>query len=94
MTEQVDLETYLFILQNKFFISLYDPNKLKNYYTNEFYLGNKINSIDIDHLNQFLNENIFKIEKLTGKFVKNIFVVIENTELFNFNIGLKKKKLR
>ena len=91
MTEQVDLETYLFILQNKFLISLYDPNKLKNYYTNEFYLGNKIDSIDVDHLNQFLDKNIFKIEKLTGKFVKNIFVVIENTEIFNFNIGLKKK---
>ncbi len=91
MTEKADLETYLFLLPNKFLISLFDPKNQTNYYINEVNLENKINSIDINHLNKFLDQNIFKIEKLTGKFITNLFLVIENNQIFNFNIGIKKK---
>ena len=33
----------------------------------------KINFINYDHLKKFLDDNIFKIEKLIGKFIENIF---------------------
>ena len=91
MTEKADLETYLFLLPNKFLIILFDTKNQANFYVNEFNIENKINSIDINFLNKFLDENIFKIEKLTGKFIKNIFIVIENDQIFKFNIGIKKK---
>ena len=91
MTEQVDFEAYLFLLPNKLLISLFDPKNLKNYYIDEVDLENKINSIDEYKLNKFLDKNIFKIEKLIGKFIKNIFLVIENDQIFNLNIGIKKK---
>ena len=94
MTEHVDLEAYLFLLPNKLLISLFDPKNLKNYYIDEVNLENKINSIDEYKLNKFLDKNIFKIEKLIGKFLKNIFLVIENDQILNLTIGIKKKKLR
>ena len=91
MTEHGDLEAYLFLLPNKLLISLFDTKNLKNYYIDEIYLENKINSLDENILNKFLDKNIFKIEKLIGKFIKNIFLVIENDQIFNLNIGIKKK---
>ena len=93
MTEHGDLEAYLFLLPNKLLISLFDTKNLKNYYIDEIHLENKINSLDENILNKFLDKNIFKIEKLIGKFIKNIFLVIENDQIFNLNIGKKKKKL-
>ena len=91
MTEQVDFEVYLFLFPNKLLISLFDSKNLKNYYIDEVLLENKINTIDVNNLNKFLDKNIFKIEKLTGKFIKSIFLVIENDQIFNLNIGIKKK---
>ena len=91
MTEHGDLEAYLFLLPNKLSISLFDTKNLKNYYIDEIHLENKINSLDENILNKFLDKNIFKIEKLIGKFIKNIFLVIENDQIFNLNIGIKKK---
>ena len=91
MNEHLDFEAYLFLLPNKLLISLFDPKNLKNYYIDEVDLENKINSIDEYKLNKFLDKNIFKIEKLIGKFIKNIFLVIENDQIFNLNIGIKKK---
>ena len=93
MTEHGDLEAYLFLLPNKLSISLFDTKNLKNYYIDEIHLENKINSLDENILIKFLDKNIFKIEKLIGKFIKNIFLVIENDQIFNLNIGIKKKKL-
>ena len=91
MTEHGDLEAYLFLLPNKLSISLFDTKNLKNYYIDEIHLENKINSLDENILNKFLDKNIFKIEKLIWKFIKNIFLVIENYQIFNLNIGIKKK---
>ena len=42
-------------------------------------------------MEEFLDENIFKIEKLIGKFIKNITLIIENENVLTFNIGIKKK---
>ena len=91
MNEHLDLEAYLFLLPNKLLISLFDTKNLKNYYIDEVDLENKINSIDEYKLNKFLDKNIFKIEKLIGKFLKNIFLVIENDQILNLTIGIKKK---
>ena len=42
-------------------------------------------------MDDFLDKNIFKIEKLTGNFLKSISVIIENHNILNFSIGIKKK---
>ena len=82
MTEDIDFETYLNISQKKFEIYLFDKKKLNNLYRNELKFENNTENIDLNALNKFLEDNIFKIEKLIGKFVENIFLVIEDYRIF------------
>ncbi len=91
MTEEIIFEAYLSISQNKFEIYLLDKKNLNNIYKEEVKIKNDSNQIDYNLLSNFLDKNIFKIEKLIGKFLKNIIVIIENTNILNFSIGMKKK---
>ena len=90
MTEKLNFEVYLSISEKKFEIYLLDKINLKNIYKEELYIENGKNSIDYNILNTFLDKNIFKIEKLIGHFLKNIFLIIENNQILNFSIGIKK----
>ena len=91
MTEEFSFEAYLSISQKKFGIYLLDKKNLKNIYKEEFYLENYSNQIDYNLLSNFLDKNIFKIEKLIGDFLKSIFVIIDNNKILNFSLGNKKK---
>ena len=90
MTEKLNFEVYLSISEKKFEIYLLDKINLKNIYKEELYIENDTNLIDYNILNTFLDKNIFKIEKLIGHFLKNIFLIIENNQILNFSIGIKK----
>ncbi len=90
MTEKLNFEVYLSISEKKFEIYLLDKINLKNIYKKELYIENGKNSIDYNILNTFLDKNIFKIEKLIGHFLKNIFLIIENNQILNFSMGIKK----
>ena len=91
MSEQLNFETYLVISYEKFEIFLLDIKNLKNLYQEEFKLETNMEKINFDVLSQFLEKNIFKIEKLSGNFVNNINVIIENKSTFIFDISIKKK---
>jgi len=91
MTEDIDFETYLNVSQNKFEIYLFDNKKLSSLYKEVYKFESISSNIDLKSLNNFLEDNIFKIEKQIGKFVKNIFLIIEDNRIFNLNIGIKKK---
>ena len=70
---------------------MYDIKNLKIIYKNDIELKNHSQSIDLNILSKFLEENIFKIEKLTSKFIKNIFLIITTDNILNVEIGIKKK---
>ena len=91
MTEELSFEVYLSISQKKFEIYLLDKKNLKNIYQEEIYLKSDTGLIDYNQLNSFLDKNIFKIEKLIGNFLRSIVVIIENNQVLNFSIGIKKK---
>ena len=91
MTDELNFEAYLSISQKEFGIYLLDKKNLNNIYNEEVNLENDTGLIDYNLLNSFLNKNIFKIEKLTGNFLRSIVVIIENDQTLNFSIGLKKK---
>ncbi len=89
MIEDLNFETYLRISTNKYGIYLIDKNNFKNLYQSEITRDDDFLNYDV--LNQFLDNNIFKIEKFVGKFIKNIYVIIEDNEINEVNIGIKKK---
>tara|TARA_B100000989_G_C19490598_1_gene449588 strand:+ start:801 stop:1505 length:705 start_codon:yes stop_codon:yes gene_type:complete len=91
MTKELNFEAYLIISQKKFEIYLLDKKNLKNIYKEELNLLDDTDQIDFNLLSGFLDKNIFKIEKLTGNFLKNISLIIENPKILNFSIGIKKK---
>ena len=91
MIDETDLETYLYISKDKFLIFLFDKKNFVNLYKNELIHDREINFTDLTNLSKFLDENIFKIEKLVGDFIKNIFLIIENDKNLIVNIGIKKK---
>ena len=94
MNEEVESETYLKISNSKFEIYLYDKTNYKNLKKNEINFSSENQHINFNILNKFLKENIFKIEKLTGKFIKNIFLILNNYEIFKLKIGIKKKNYK
>tara|TARA_Y100001970_G_scaffold246029_1_gene313564 strand:- start:1830 stop:2531 length:702 start_codon:yes stop_codon:yes gene_type:complete len=91
MNKDQELENYLSISPNKFGIYVFDIKSLKNLYKKELTLDNNENYLNHNELKKFLDKNIFKIEKLSGKFVENISIVFEDKKIFNLEIGIKKK---
>ena len=91
MIEEIDFETFLYVSNEKYQVSVFDKKKLKNLYNEELKFGYKFNSLDFNSLTKFLDENIYKIEKLVGDFVKNIILIIESDKNLNVNISIKKK---
>ena len=91
MNKEIDFETYLIISYGKFEIFLLDIKNNKNIYQEEFKFRDASEELDFNLLNDFLENNIFKIEKLAGNFINNINIVIENKSILTSNIGIKKK---
>ena len=91
MNKDQYLENYLSISPNKFGIYLFDPKNSKNIYKEELFINQNNNNLNLSNLKKFLDNNIFKIEKLSGKFVENIFLIFEDKSTFNLEMGIKKK---
>jgi len=89
MVKDIDFETYLSLSKSKFEIFLFDNKNLKNLYQNKLKIEGSI--INLEKLSKFLDDNIFKIEKFYGKFIENIYLIIESDENFEANICIKKK---
>ena len=91
MIEEPDFESFLYISENQYTIFVDDKKNSKNLYKQEFKIDDKINPDDLSYLPKFLDENIYRIEKLVGNFIKDITLIIENDKILNTDIGIKKK---
>ena len=91
MIEEPDFESFLYISENQYTIFVDDKKNSKNLYKQEFKIDNEINLDDLSYLSKFLDENIYRIEKLLGNFIKDITLIIENDKILNTDIGIKKK---
>jgi len=90
MIEDLDFETYLYISKDKFKIFVLNKKKLKNLYSQELKIDHQFDFKDLNKLLNFLDKNIYKIEKLIGNFIKNIILIVENEKNLKINIGIKK----
>ena len=91
MTEETDFETYLYLSSNKFEIFLFDKKHIKNLFQETITFENDFNFLEFTELTKFLDKNIFKIEKLIGNFIKNIFLIVDNKDNFTIKLSNKKK---
>ena len=91
MNEAIDFETYLVISNNKFEIYLLDIKNFKNLYKKEFKYQTDLDKIDLNLLDEFLEKNIFSIEKVAGSFVNKINLIIQSKTILNLDLSVKKK---
>ena len=88
MTQVTNFETFLFISKNKYQIFVYDKDNLKSLYNEEIKFND---GIDLENLSNFLDENIYKIEKKINNFIRNIILIIEDDKVLELSISIKKK---
>jgi len=88
MIENSDFESFLYISKNKYQIFVYDKNNLKNLYSEEIGYSDEI---ELNTLSKFLDDNIYKIERMIKNFIRNIIVIIEDEKVLDIGISLKKK---
>ena len=91
MIEETDFETYLYLSSNKFEIFLYDKKNIKNLFQETLITENNFDFIEFIELKKFLDKNVFKIEKLIGTFIKNIFLIIDKENNLMVKLSNKKK---
>ena len=88
MTEETHFKTFFYISKNKYQIFVYDKNVLKNLYNEEIKINNEM---ELYNLSKFLDENIYKIEKMINNFIRNIILIIEDDNILSVDISIKKK---
>ena len=87
MIEESHFETFLYISKNKYQIFVQDKNNFNDIYNEEIEANNQI---ELDDLSKFLDENIYKIEKIVNSFIRNIILIIENENVLSVDISIKK----
>ena len=90
MIEEIDFETYLYVSRDMFQVFVYDKINQKTLYNEELKIYEKFDFQNFNNLSKFLDNNIFKIEKQTNQFIKNINLVIEDNNFLNIETGIKK----
>jgi hypothetical protein len=88
MIENSDFETFLYISKKKYQIFVYDKNTLKNLYYKEI---ENDDEIELNIFSKFIDDNIYKIEKVIKNFIRNIILIIEDDKVLDIGISLKKK---
>ena len=90
MKNNLENKIFLFLGIDKFTIVALNSID-EEVYKEEILKDNKSNQIDLNFLDNFLNENIFKIEKRLDEFIKSIFLIIDNQNVFSICLSIKNK---
>ena len=88
MIKETDFEIFLYVSKNKYQIFVYDKNNSKNLYNEEI---KNDNEIELNTLSKFIDDNVYKIEKMIKNFIRNIILILEDDKVLDIGISLKKK---
>lgn len=91
MNIDIDFETYLFISPDKIIISVKNKINFENIYEKENLIDIEKDGFNYVKIDEFLNENVFLIEKTLKKFVKKINLIIKSEVFFSVSISIKNK---
>ena len=90
MRNDLNFETFLFFSPKKIILSVNQKGNLKQIYKNEILIDNYLDELNFEKLDNFLNENIFKVEKILDNFIQNIDIAIFSEDLFTLKLSVKK----
>jgi hypothetical protein len=89
MDNDIIFETCLFLSSNKLAIGVYEKQNLKKIYYKETLNDQGLDHVKHEFLSNFLDKNIFEIEKNFKDFVERINLILESNEFLTINISIK-----
>ena len=90
MNEELKFETYLLIDRKKIVICVLKKRTFEVIFKEEKLLDDHNEDSKLKILDEFLAQNILKIEKNLKNFVKDIYIILDNREFFPIEISIKK----
>ena len=90
MTKKIDFQTYLYLNHNQFIIYVAEISTNEKIYSEKFVLKENSTELKLSKLDEFLDSNIFKIEKKLNSFVKDIHVILDSNEFHSIKLSIKK----
>ena len=91
MINKNNFEAFLYFSNKKLSLCIQQRDKDSKFYEKSVKLDDNLNNLHLDELNEFLNSNIFTIEKSLKRFIKNIILIIDHKELLTITLSQKKK---
>ena len=90
MTNKVDFQTYLYLNHNQFIIYVAEILTNEKIYSEKLTIEENSTELKFDKLDQFLDSNIFKIEKKLNNFIKDMYVILDSNEFHSIKLSIKK----
>lgn len=88
MSNETDFETYVYVGNDKYSISSFSKIDNKLSFKDEYYFSKfQVNNYN---LNDFLDKNIFKIEKKNNQFIKSVNLIVCDKKILSIFLALKK----
>jgi len=89
MKNEEENKTFLFVSSKRLVIVVKDKDK-KDLFKKELLIENNLKSLDLDIIKEFINKNIFDIEKKVNHFINNIFLIIDNDNFLSIDLSIKR----
>jgi len=90
MTNKVDFRTYLYLNHNQFIIYVAKILTNEKIYSEKLEINENSRELKFSKLNEFLDANIFKIEKKLNNFIKDMYVILDSKEFHSIKLSIKK----
>ena len=90
MTNKVDFQTYLYLNHNQFTIYVAKILTNEKIYYEKLKIEEYSTELIFSKLDEFLDINIFKIEKKLNNFIKDIYVILDSKEFHSIKLSIKK----
>ena len=90
MIRETDFQTYLYLNHNQFIIYVAEILTNKKIYSEKLGIEENFTELEFSKLDEFLNSNIFKIEKKFNNFIKDIYVILDSKEFHSIKLSIKK----
>ena len=90
MTNKVDFRTYLYLNHNQFIIYVAKILTNEKIYSEKLKIEENSTELKFSKLKEFLDINIFKIEKKLNHFIEDIYVILDSKEFHSIKLSIKK----
>ena len=90
MIRETDFQTYLYINTTQYIIYVTDNITNEKIYFEKLEIKENFTELKFSKLDEFLDSNIFKIEKKLNSFIKDIYVILDSEEFHSIKLSIKK----